>query len=198
MNHTIKTLAANVRKTMLDHIQSASNADLFAIASSLFANAEPAPLSPGDVVTAELPIAKPRFTLYDLRGNVVQSGGVAVYDAQQNLTFTKAPLECGAVNWKDAMKACAEFRLFGKDDWRSQSVKDRVYINDYTKFGPALYSEFDAGSASHEWNSDVDAEDPSGCAWIVCLRNGDVYRYGQAVHGSVRAVRVGQPLSLGI
>jgi hypothetical protein len=73
MNHSIKTLAADVRKVMLDRIQSASNADLFAIASSLFADDE------RPTVAAQL--ATPRFTLYDLRGNIVLSGGVAVYDA---------------------------------------------------------------------------------------------------------------------
>jgi hypothetical protein len=140
----------------------------------------------------------PRFTHYDLHGAVVPTGGIAVYDAETNLTWTRAPLECGAVSHKDAMKACAEFRLFGHTDWRAPPVKRRVSINDYAKFGPALYPQFDAGGASYEWTSDVDAESPSGSAWFVGLHDGFVSRYGQTGRYDVRAVRVGQPLSLGI
>ena len=141
----------------------------------------------------------PRFSKVDLRGNLTDAADwAAVYDLETNLIWTRKPLECGAVNWKDAMKACANFRMFGKDDWRAPTVKERISIVDYTKFGPALYPEFDAGTASYEWTSDVDAEDPSGGAWIVDLRNGYVYRYFQAYHDGVRAVRAGQSLSLGL
>lgn len=190
MNYTIKTLAADIRQVMLDRIQSASNADLLAIASSLFVDDEP------PAVAAQP--AKSRFTLYDIHGSVVPSGGVAVYDAEMNLTWTRKPLECGAVSHKDAVTACANYRLFGKDDWHLQTVKERVSINDYTKFGPALYSEFEAGDASYEWTSTVDAESPSAYAWVVGLRDGGVGRGAQAVRYSARAVRAGQPLSLGI
>jgi hypothetical protein len=196
MNHTIKTLAADVRKVMLDRIQSASNADLLAIACSLFADDEPPAADPA--YAAATAAAKSRFTLYDIHGSVVSSGCVAVYDAETNLTWTRKPLECGAVPWKDAMTAAANYRLFGKDDWRAPTLKERVSIVDYAKFGPALYSEFDAGGASWEWTSTVDAEDPSDYAWFVFLRYGLVGRYGRTDHSGVRAVRAGQPLSLGI
>jgi hypothetical protein len=140
----------------------------------------------------------PRFTRYDLHGDVVPSGGVAVYDAETNLTWTTAPLECGSVPWKDALQACANYRLFGKDDWRAPTVKERISIVDYSKFGPALYSEFSAGGASYEWTSTPDAESPSDYAWVVYLHGGSVGRNGQADRNGVRAVRAGQPLSLGI
>jgi hypothetical protein len=196
----MKALAHDIRKLLADRIQSATAADLFAIATSICANDEPVvirftglPSIPGSAAAAAQ-----RFTRYDLRGAVVPSGGIAVYDAETNLTWTTAPLECGSVPWKDALKACSNYRLFGKDDWRAPTVKERVSIIDYAKVGPALYSEFEAGGASYEWTSTVDAESPSDYAWLVLLRNGFVGRYNQAFHGYVRAVRAGQPLSLGI
>lgn len=194
MNHTIKALAADVRKTILDRIQGASNADLFAIAGSMFANDELRYGEPFAVVTH-----LPRFTKLDLRGYpTTASDYVAVYDRETNLTFTRRPLECGAVNHKDAMTACANYRLFGREDWRAPTVKERVSINDYAKFGPAIYQEFDAGGATYEWTSEVDAESPSVYAWNVHLRNGLVSRRDQTAHFFVRAVRAGQPLELGL
>jgi hypothetical protein len=186
----MKALAHDIRKLLAERIQTATAADLFAIATSICANDEATP-------AAVVAPTGQRFTQYDLRGAVVSSGGVAVYDAETNLTWTASPLECGSVPWKDALKACANFRLFGKDDWRAPTVKERVSIIDYSKAGPALYSEFQAGGASYEWTSTPDAESPSDYAWLVHLHNGTVARLYQAARLYVRAVRAGQPLSFG-
>jgi hypothetical protein len=188
----MNALARDIRKLLADRIQSASAADIFAIATSICANDE------APAATAAPPVVGQRFTRYDLHGVVVPSGGVAVYDAETNLTWTTAPLECGSVPWKDALQACANYRLFGKDDWRAPTVKERVSIVDYAKIGPALYSEFSAGGASYEWTSTPDAESPSDFAWFVNLRYGDVDRDYQTNHSYVRAVRAGQPLELGL
>lgn len=193
----MNALAHDIRKLIADRIQNAPAADLFSIAQSICANDEGALIQGTTARWTSLQPAH-RFTRYDLHGKVVQSGGIAVYDAEMNLTWTRAPLECGAVSHKDAMKACAEFRLFGHTDWRAPTIKQRVSINDYAKFGPALYQEFDAGGASYEWTCDVDAEDPSGCAWFVLLRYGTVDRSSQSYRYYVRALRAGQPLELGI
>jgi len=191
----MNVLARDIRKLLADRIQSASAADLFAILTSICANDETqAPAA------AEVTAAKSRFTKLDLNGFAAPNtpDWVAVYDAETNLTWTRTPLNCGAVSHKDAIKACVNYRLFGHDDWHAPTVKQRVSIADYTKFGPALYPEFDAGTASYEWTSEVDAEDPSGFAWGVNLLFGNVSRFLQSDHGYVRAVRVGQPLSLGL
>ena len=75
----MKSLAADIRKLMLDRIQGARFEDLFAIASSLCAN-EP---QHGPAFRPLATVANlPRFTSYDLHGIVVPSGGAAVYWAQ--------------------------------------------------------------------------------------------------------------------
>jgi hypothetical protein len=193
----MNALSSDIRKLIADRIQTAPAADLFSIAQSICANDEGTVIQGASARWTNLRPAQ-RFTRHDLRGNIVQSGGAAIYDSETDLTWSIAPLECGAVSYKDAMKACSNFRLFGKDDWRAPTVKERVSIVDYSKVGPALYSEFEVGGASWEWTSTVDAEDPSGYAWIVDLRNGYVFRYYQPLHGDVRAVRAGQLLSLGL
>lgn len=192
----MKALAHDIRKLIADRIQTAPAADLFSIAQSICANDELTPGKPMRPLAAVTDL--PRFTRYDLRGNVVQSGGEAIYDSETDLTWSISPLECGAVSWKDALKACSNFRLFGKDGWRAPTVKDRVSIVDYSKVGPALYPEFTVGGASYEWTQTTDAESPSDYAWLVDLHYGNVARNSQTAHYDVRAVRAGQPLSLGL
>lgn len=192
----MNALAHDIRKLIADRIQNAPAADLFSIAQSICANDE---LTPGRPMRPLATVTDlPRFTRYDLHGAVVPSDGVAVYDAETNLTWTAAPLECGSVPWKDALKACSNHRLFGKDDWRAPTLKERISIVDYSKVGPALYAEFAAGDASWEWTSTPDAESPSGGAWVVDLRYGYVGRSIQTYHDGVRAVRAGQLLGLGL
>lgn len=193
----MNALAHDIRKLIADRIQNAPAADLFSIAQSICANDEGALIQGTASRWTNLQPAQ-RFTRYDLRGNVVESGGVAVYDSETDLTWSSAPLECGSVPWKDALKAASNYRLFGQNDWRAPTVKERVSIVDYSKVGPALYPEFTVGDASYEWTSTPDAESPSDCAWVVDLRYGFVSRGGQTARYYVRAVRAGQPLSLGL
>jgi hypothetical protein len=192
----MKALANDIRKLLAERIQHAPAADIFAIAGAICANDEGSQLIHGEPMKFAVATDLPRFTHYDVNGRVITSGGIAVYDRETDLTWTRAPLECGSVPWKDALKACENYGLFGKTDWRAPTVKERVSIVDYSKVGPALYSEFDAGGASWEWTSTPDAEDPSGYAWLVYLHDGGVNRYLQTLHYHVRAVRAGQPLDL--
>lgn len=195
----MNALAHDIRKLIADRIQNARAADLFSIAHSICANDEGA-LVQGSVARFTNLQPAQRFTRYDLHGDVVSGvvAAAAAYDSETDLTWSAAPLECGSVPWKDAIKACSNFRLFGKDDWRAPTLKERISIADYSKFGPALYSEFTAGGASYEWTSTPDAESPSDYAWLVYLHFGDVFRGLQASHCYVRAVRAGQPFGLGI
>jgi hypothetical protein len=190
----MKALAHDIRKLLADRIQTATAADLFSIATSICANDE-ATRAPRAWTYHETS----RFSKLDLRGNVTSTADyVAVYDWEKNLTWTRKPLECGAVSWKDAKTAASNYRLFGADGWRLPTLRERISIIDYDKFGPALYPEFDAGGASYEWTSTPDAESPSGCAWLVGLHFGFVLRGLQTSRYYVRAVRAGQLLSLGL
>lgn len=188
----MKALAQDIRKLLADRIQSASAADLFAIATSICANDE----SPPAVAVVA---SSGRYTKLDLHGRVTLGvDWVAVHDAETNLIWTRGPLECGELNWKDAMAAAGNYRLFGKEDWRAPTVKEYVSIFDYSKFGPVVDKEYFTSTGAWEWTSQVDAESPSDCAWSVYLRNGLVSRDGQTAHIRVRAVRAGQSLHLGL
>jgi hypothetical protein len=78
--------------------------------------------------------------------------------------------------------------------WRAMTVEEALWIPDRTKYPatPKLYFP-DLEDYEWVWTSSVDAENPSGCAWLVGLHDGGVDRYYQADQGGVRAVRAGQP-----
>jgi hypothetical protein len=151
--------------------------------------------------TAAAPTAKtlPRFVNLDANCQTVAIGvdHVAVYDSLQDLIFTKAKLP-GVASWEDSKKKCENFRLFGRTDWRAQSVQERVAIADYTKRDPAIDTQHFAKESGWEWTGNVlvNADSsPSGFAWYVFLGGGYAYWYSQSFRFGVRAVCPGQQLS---
>lgn len=78
--------------------------------------------------------------------------------------------------------------------WRAMSVEEAFFVADRTNPSCELDKNFfpDADGWESTWTSDVDAEDPSGCAWFVGLGRGSADRYGQCLGSCVRAVCAGQ------
>lgn len=105
------------------------------------------------------------------------------------VTAHHAPKE---MNWKSAKKWAESLDTNGWS-WRLPTVEEAMFIPDRSKY-PAIDKNFFPDFEEYEWiwTSTVDAEDPSGCAWIVGLHAGFVYRDGQTYHDGVRAVRAGQ------
>jgi hypothetical protein len=105
------------------------------------------------------------------------------------VTAAKAPK---TMTWSDAKKWAESLTINGWS-WRLPTVEEAMFIPDRSKY-PAIDKSFFPDFEDYEWiwTSTVDAEDPSGCAWFVFLRNGYVGRYYQAFRNVVRAVRAGQ------
>lgn len=105
------------------------------------------------------------------------------------VTAQKAPKE---MTWKAAKKWAESLDINGWS-WRLPTVEEAMFIPDRSKY-PAVDKNFFPDFDGYEWiwTSSVDAESPSGYAWVVGLRYGYVYRHSQADHYSVRAVRAGQ------
>jgi hypothetical protein len=105
------------------------------------------------------------------------------------VTAMKAPKK---MTWADAKKWAESLTINGWS-WRLPTVEEAMFIPDRSKY-PAIDKNFFPDFEGYEWiwTSTVDAEDPSGCAWYVTLRSGDVARDSQSDHDDVRAVRAGQ------
>lgn len=122
---------------------------------------------------------------------------VATHDALTGLTWLTAPVDCGEKPWSEAIEEAKKVRVFGATDWRLPTIQELLSIVDYERFDPAVDPDFFKGPYGWVWSS-TPAASPSDYAWSVFLYDGDSYRYGQAGHFRVRAVRAGQPLGLGI
>lgn len=156
--------------------------------SLLFKSAPPA--SPRGSIVVE------RFQKFDADGMITTGKHVAVFDAKTGLTWSAGPLQGGKdMNHKDAMKACAALDLMGHKDWRAPTVEELLSIVDYTRYDPAVDTDYFEGPFGWTWSSTM-AKAPAGFAWLVDLYRGSSFRDHQDYTFLVRAVRAGQQLGL--
>ena len=101
--------------------------------------------------------------------------------------FVTAHFAPKELTWK-AAKKWAESLDLGGFAWRLPTVEEAFFIPDRSKY-PAFDPSVFVGAAERYpwiWTSTLDAEDPSGVAWLVVLYRGDSGRYSQG-HPEVRA-----------
>lgn len=188
----MNTLATKLRGVLSRHAGTATPDEIITFANAI------SELGTSEPVAAR---TMPRFGLMERFSRLGSDGQpttddwVAVYDAQQDLTFLATPLE-NTCNWKDAQKAAADCRLLGRSDWRLPTVCELVSIIDYGRFDPAVDTQFFKGPYGYAWTSQADAESPSGGAWGVYLHGGGVGRGYRGGRFCVRAVRAGQTFRL--
>ena len=83
--------------------------------------------------------------------------------------------------------------MAGFTDWRVPTVEELFCLADRTRARPAIDTDFFPDTPNNWfWSSTVDADAPSGYAWIVDFGNGNSSWDGQDGEGFVRAVRPGQ------
>lgn len=107
--------------------------------------------------------------------------------------FVTAHFAPKEMNWKAATK-WAESLDLGGFAWRLPTVEEAFFIPDRSKV-PAYDPTVFVGANDRYpwiWTSTVDADDPSGCAWVVGLGGGGSDRSYQDYHFRVLAVRAGQ------
>lgn len=121
---------------------------------------------------------------------------VAVHDAKTGLTWSAEPVQGGKeFNHADALKASTDLNLLGTKDWRAPTIEELLSIVDYTRYDPAVDSDYFKGPYGWTWSS-TPYKGPEGCAWYVLLLNGLSNFTDQTYQGRVRAVRAGQQLGL--
>ena len=106
------------------------------------------------------------------------------------VTAQFAPKE---MNWKAAKKWAESLKL-GGFAWRLPTVEEAFFIPDRSKY-PAFDPSVFVGAKDRYpwiWTGTVDAESPSGYAWLVALNFGYSGRLSQVSHDHVLAVRAGQ------
>jgi hypothetical protein len=96
------------------------------------------------------------------------------------------------VTQRQAIKTAEAMDAYGWS-WRAPTVDELLFLPDRLKF-PALDKNYfpDFDGYEWDWTSTVDADYPSGFAWVVLLHGGDSLRNLLSDLCFVRGVRAGQ------
>ncbi len=95
-------------------------------------------------------------------------------------------------NWTTAIDYCENtLALGGYTDWRLPNKNELLSIVDYSKFGPAIYSEFVNKFSYAYWSSTTNMY-YTNVAWLVKFSDGSLSWIGKASDRYVRCVRGGQ------
>jgi Protein of unknown function (DUF1566) len=185
----MNTLSAKLKTVFAEHLELASETELFQIASVLAAGR-------GSVRSAPLAQVPGSLVKLDAQGQplpIDAADWVAVYDPVRQLEWLRGFVPGGRRNWKDSMAAASAVTLFGKTDWRACTIQERLTITDYGRFNPAIDTTFfDSEKEGWEWASTPYASSPAGDAWGVDFNGGSAGWGGRGDGGFVRAVRASQ------
>ena len=111
-----------------------------------------------------------------------------VLDTTTGLEWQASPF-AESMKHADAVKACAELRLGGHDDWRLPTRAELLTLVDDTRYSPAIDTDaFPNTPNTWFWTSTVYAGDKD-YAWVVYFGNGNSHLGDRASHYRVRAVR---------
>jgi hypothetical protein len=93
----------------------------------------------------------------------------------------------GTYNWEEALTYCENLTLpaGGYSDWRLPNRNELQSIVDYSRFNPAIDTNFFSDTAAAYFLSSTS----SPAAWSVAFNNGTVYYWHKGSRGYVRAVR---------
>ena len=136
---------------------------------------------------------QPHFLKLDATGKLTAGHHVAVYDRRTTLIWTADPLQSGkTLIQPDAMAAASKLRLLGRTDWRGPTIEELLSIIDYTRFDPAVDTEYFRGPFGWTWASTIVASAPASDVWNVYLGSGLSARSRTDDRDFARAVRAGQ------
>jgi hypothetical protein len=133
-----------------------------------------------------------RFTLLDANGNELPAGSTnhAFFIDNALGVMHQVDDTCEEKNWKDAEKACAEYRALGFDNWRQPAPQEELAVVDYDTFNPAVNRALIPNPKNGwVWTCKPDPSGPAGYAFCVDFDNGLVGFASQSLYARVRAVR---------
>ena len=122
--------------------------------------------------------------------NFIDNGDGTVTSTDTGLMWQKATA-LGTPTWQQALSYCENLTLAGYNDWRLPNRNELQSLVDYTRYDPAINTDYFPDTASNYWSSTTYAGYPGG-AWGVPFGLGYIYDYYKSDYDYVRAVRGGQ------
>jgi hypothetical protein len=129
-------------------------------------------------------------------GGYTDNGDGTVTDTSTSLTWQKA--SSSGKTWEQALAYCENLQLGGYTDWRLPTIKElQSLVNYYNRYSPAINTAYFPDTDSSFYRSSTTSASSTGDAWGVHFGDGHG-NYGDKSNSLyVRAVRGGQPGSLG-
>jgi len=125
-------------------------------------------------------------------GNFVDNGDGTVTDTDTGLMWQQATAPGAYNTWQEALDYCKSLSLADYTDWRLPSVNELLSIVDYSRYYPAINTDyFPNTESSFYWSSTTFPFDPN-YAWYVYFDYGYLYNFDKSYFSYVRAVRSGQ------
>ncbi len=121
----------------------------------------------------------------------VDNGDGTITDRNTGLMWQK--VHASSVNWKDALSHCENMNLAGYPDWRLPNREELRSVVDYSKYDPAIDTDFFPGTESSGYWSSTTCVSKTPRAWLIDFSDGkDDGSSGDKSGGfHVRAVRGG-------
>lgn len=171
----MSSIATDIRRLIASRVESATAAEILAIASALPSEG---------AQSAPIPVAQDAKLRFQVDGDIVA-------DALTGLQWSRTNVAGGRMNWAEAKKAAAAVNLGGHSDWRLPTVRELLSLVDYERSEPAIDPAFECESAWY-WTSTPYKPSPGDYAWFVNFSSGYSYYSGQTGGNYVRAVRASQ------
>ncbi|HEY1898622.1 MAG TPA: DUF1566 domain-containing protein [Steroidobacteraceae bacterium] len=122
---------------------------------------------------------------------------VVVLDRTSDLVWSRGFVLQEEKRWKAAVTTAAKFTAGDLKGFRAPTYPERVGLFDYSRFGPAMDTEFfDSPSSGWEWTATPYAPSPAVSAWFVYIYNGSSHWHLQYCEGFVRACAPRQSLGI--
>jgi hypothetical protein len=138
-----------------------------------------------------------RYTKHDIAGNALPREAPQwsfVVDNETGLMWPARDSNAKRVTHADAQKTVDSLngaKLGGFSDWRLPTIGELLSLVDYTKFNPAIDTDFflKVDTDSWYWTGTPAAYSPEACAWIVNFYGGNSGWGYRGIRFYVRAVR---------
>ena len=112
---------------------------------------------------------------------------LVVYDKETKLIWQRKG-SSKKMSWSNAKEYCENLLWGGYDDWRLPTIDELKSIVDYSRYNPAIDTDYFDIKSDYYWSSTTDVSD-SSYAWHVLFDGGNDHWHLKSLHDYALCVR---------